>query len=1155
MRAPSPLRSAALALAALWLAPPALAAEPAIPHAQDRPPNEPYSAEEAARRMTVPEGFRVEVVASEPDLVNPVAMTIDERGRFWITESLEYPRHAAGPGRDRVKVLEDTDGDGKADKYTVFAEGLNIPSGIAVGHGGVWVANAPDILFLQDTDGDGKADKKEVVVTGFGRDDTHELPNSLTWGSDGWLYGWNGVFNQSVVKQKGKEFRFTCAIFRIDPKTRAFELFCEGTSNPWGIAWDEDGEAFASACVIDHLWHLTESNYYHRQGGPYPPFTWYSPSIVGHRHQKAAYCGIHYFDSDAYPEKYRGRLFMGNIHGGAINVDRLRRNGSTYIADPEPDFLAANDAWFMPVVQKTGPDGSLYILDWYDRYHCYQDANRDPAGIDRLKGRLYRVRYKETPRAPKFDLAREDNSELIRRLGDANVYYRDTAQRLLTERGEQVTTREALEKVVLDGSRSRKARMHALWALVGSGPLGGGFHSRLLAHDDPGFRAWGVRAAGNRRRVDPTIREKVAALVNDADPAVRLQVAIAARKLEGIDPIPVLVETLAKAGDDVLIPHVAWQNLHPLLETRGGPFVAALERWDLNRSHALAGLMPRALERLLARKDPDPAPLVGLFARLASGKASSPKAAESCLVALADRVQTGEIAGARLEALRAGLQPTLSKILAGPADSALHADAALLATSWKDPAALKAVRGMLARAGVPEAKRLQALDALVSAGDASAVEAVAPTLADPKAGSIDFRARALAALGRLDDPKVAAIVLAAYPKLDPELKPRAIELLTQRDAWGQALVDAVGRKEVPADAANVNQIRKLLGSKDAGLAGRARAVWGHVREGRNPDREAVVARMRTFLRGHKGDPVAGRAAFRKLCAQCHKIYGEGQEVGPELTGVGRSSYEALLSNVFDPNLVIGAAYQATTVATRDGRVLTGLLAEDSPQRIVLKVQGGKQEVIPRDDVEERKLSPLSLMPEEIEKQLAEPEWSDLIAFLSLDRPPGDPSARPIPGAGEVEPREAKNLPELDAILAGFAPGFTARDVGFEGNDALPGLVGEHFGRSGVLRTHPLAEGTPAVLRGAIDVPAGKKTTLLLDVSHDERGDWRLVVKADGRTLHSSTVGPGTTKGGWAEVAVDLTPFAGRKVHLELQNAASGWSWEYGYWGRIAIASE
>src|SRR5262245_50881250 len=469
----------------------------AIPHGQDAPPGLPLTPAEAVKKMTVPEGFSVEVIAAEPDIVNPVGMTFDERGRIWITESLEYPRHSAGPGKDRVKVLESTKGDGVYDKVTVFADGLNIPSGIAVGHGGVWVANAPDILFYREGPDGKAAGKPEVVVTGFGRSDTHELPNSLTWGPDGWLYGLNGVFNPSVVKSNnGKEYRFTCALFRIHPKTREFQIFCEGTSNPWGVAWDPEGSAFVSACVIDHLWHLVETGYYHRQGGAYPPFTWKLGSIVKHRHQKAAYCGIHYFDSDAYPPEYRDRLFMGNIHGGCINCDVLTRDGSSYFAKPAPDFLTANDAWFMPVVQKTGPDGCLYILDWYDRYHCYQDANRDPAGIDRGHGRLYRVRYNDSPRAGKVDLGKETNEQLIERLHSPNVYFRDIAQRLLCERNDAAANVK-LQKLVLAEQAPRKARLHGLWTLIGAGSLDINFHKQLLAHKDPSFRAWGVRAAGN----------------------------------------------------------------------------------------------------------------------------------------------------------------------------------------------------------------------------------------------------------------------------------------------------------------------------------------------------------------------------------------------------------------------------------------------------------------------------------------------------------------------------------------------------------------------------------------------------------------------------------------------------------------------------------
>jgi hypothetical protein len=572
-----------------------------IPRQQRKPPGPPLTPAQAIAKMTVPEGFSVELVASEPEIQNPVAMAFDEQGRIWITESFEYPRSKPGKGRDRVKVLEDTNGDGKADKVTIFAEGLNIPSGIAVGHGGVWVANSPDLLFMQDTDGDGKADKTEVVVTGFGRADTHELPNSLTWGPDGYLYGLNGVFNHSHVKQNGREFRFTCAMFRIDPRTRKFEVFAEGTSNPWGIAWDTEGSAFISACVIDHLWHITETGYYHRQAGAYPAFTWKIGSIVDYKHQLAAYCGIEYFDSEAYPKEYRDKLYMGNIHGGCINVDSVQRAGSTYVGNAVPDFLTANDVWFMPVAQKTGPDGCLYVLDWYDRFHCYQDARAHPDKVDRGHGRLYRIRYKDSPRAEPFNLASESGEQLVRRLRSSNVFIRRTAQRLLSERADSATY-GVLQSLVLDNDTPRKTRLHALWALIGQGKLNASFHKQLLASSDPGIRAWGVRAAGNFGQVSDELRETIGSMTSDRSPDVLLQLAIAATKIDGLDPLPLLVEVIANSGDDKLIPHIVWQNLHPLLGDRSGEFLALIKMQDLAAAPNLKKLLPRVTERILANK-------------------------------------------------------------------------------------------------------------------------------------------------------------------------------------------------------------------------------------------------------------------------------------------------------------------------------------------------------------------------------------------------------------------------------------------------------------------------------------------------------------------------------------------------------------------------
>jgi putative membrane-bound dehydrogenase-like protein len=963
-----------------------------VPHGQDRMPGPALSPAEAIRKMTVPPGFTVELVASEPELVNPVAMTFDEKGRIWVAESLEYPRRSAGPGRDRIKVFEDKDGDGKYETVTVFAEGLNIPSGIAVGHGGVWVANSPDILFYK-VGPDGKAaGKPEVVVTGFGRTDTHELPNSLTWGPDGWLYGLNGVFNYSRVRQKGKEWAFTCALFRIHPRTREFQLFCEGTSNPWGIAIDGEGSFFVSACVIDHLWHLAETGYYHRQAGPYPPFTWKIDSIVRHRHQKAAYCGLVWFDSDAYPAEYREKLYMGNIHGGCVNSDMLTRDGSTYLARTRPDFLTANDQWFMPVAQKVGPDGCLHVLDWYDRYHCYQDANRDPAGIDRRHGRLYRVRYKGTPRAAKFDLASETDDRLIERLGSPNVYFRDLAQRLLCERlPASAGLRPKLEKLALDDSSPRKARLHALWALVGAGPLEPTFHRKLLTHADAGFRAWGVRAAGNAGKVGNEVRDGVVALAKDRSPDVLLQVAVAAPKLEGVRPLPLLIDVLAQAGDDRLIPHIVWQNLHPLLEERAGRFLAVLR--ERGATPNLGRILPRVIERVLASRKPDPAVLADLLAVVREGRSADAGAARQVLAMLATKVQSGEIQGAALAGLRTRLGPVLSAEAEKPGGP-LRQDALLLAATLGEKAALPAVRRMAERGD--DGPRLRALEALVAARDEKALEAAGAALADGKRPA-GFRAGVLAALGRLDDDRVAPVVLARFDRLEGDLKPRAVELLTQRAGWAKALLKAVAEKKVAAGVLNVNQARRLLASRDAELVKLVREHYGTVREERNPAREKVVAQMRRMLERTKGDPERGITVYKKLCAQCHKIHGEGVEVGPDITSNGRSTFEQLLSNVFDPSLVIGAGYQAVTVETVTGRSLTGLLVEDSPARVVLKVQGGKQEVVARKDVERVQVSKLSLMPEDVEKQLGPQEIADLFAFLALDRPPGDPRARRIPG--------------------------------------------------------------------------------------------------------------------------------------------------------------
>ena len=412
---------------------------------------------------------------------------------------------------------------------------------------------------------------------------------------------------------------------------------------------------------------------------------------------------------------------------------------------------------------------------------------------------------------------------------------------------------------------------------------------------------------------------------------------------------------------------------------------------DLMEAPGVIKLMPRFVERILSRATPDTAS-VPVLVTMVAGR--DDEQARACLSVISAKAR--ELREADLAALKTGLQPILEKILYGKADNPLYLSAQLLAAQFNlGGIDARAVRKIFAAADQPEATRLQALEALITFRDPSLSSAVAEVLL---AGPSRFVGRVLDVLGRSDDPKLANMILDRYPKMDPEVQPLAVELLMQRQAWTRKLLNAVLEKRLPAGVINANHLRRILDSNDRDSIWAVEKAFGKIRTDRNPEREKVVTEMGKFLRQNLGDPKAGRLAFKKVCAQCHTIHGEGANVGPDLTSNGRGSFDQLLSNVFDPSLVIGPGYQATTVVTTNGRSLTGLVTEDSPQRIVLKLPGGGQQAIPRGDVESTTVSKLSMMPEGIENLMSRKELADLFAFLSLDRPPEDPTARPIPGA-------------------------------------------------------------------------------------------------------------------------------------------------------------
>jgi putative heme-binding domain-containing protein len=376
--------------------------------------------------------------------------------------------------------------------------------------------------------------------------------------------------------------------------------------------------------------------------------------------------------------------------------------------------------------------------------------------------------------------------------------------------------------------------------------------------------------------------------------------------------------------------------------------------------------------------------------------------ARSCLQKMAERMRTGEVDAPTIANLKDRLGGTLARFIAEP-QSPLHRDAIFVAAIWQDMAASRAVAALARQASAPAEERQLALATLVSARDPAATSIAAELLRSRDEAARPLQLAVFAALARADDPSIAGVVLDSYASLAPDSQSAAIELLTRRVVWSKPLLDHIVSEKIPKHALNVNQVRKLLSLGDSEISRSVAKLWGTIREGRDPAREQLIRDMRRLLESTPGDSRRGIAVFARLCGQCHKIHGEGQEVGPDITVNGRASYEQLLSNVFDPSLVIGEAYQARTVRTDDGRVVTGLLAEDSEQRVTLKVQGGKLETIAREEVVAMKTSELSLMPEGIEKQLQPQEIADLFAFITLDKHPDDKSARSIAGTPPRRP--------------------------------------------------------------------------------------------------------------------------------------------------------
>ncbi len=536
----------------------------------------------------------------------------------------------------------------------------------------------------------------------------------------------------------------------------------------------------------------------------------------------------------------------------------------------------------MPVSQQTGPDGCLYILDWYDRYHCYQDAGRDPAGIDRLKGRLYRIAYLGNEHAANFDLSKLNDHDLVGQLEIANNdFIRSTSARLLAER-HHPATRVELQKFILQPLEN-ETRVTALSALAGSLLADGArtddaFLAELMCDPEPAMREWAVRLAGNNdveaayapkadqaaRRVSPATRRLVLAAAHDISPDVRLQAAIAAPKVAAVEAIPTLIEILSYSADDPLIPHIVWNNLQPWMDDRAQLIVGQIWARGFEKNPIPAEFAFRLFDRLLAARTIDHQALQSQFAL--SLVQNRPAETQRYLRLLSEHLQSRELSGARLEVVKSALDRDLHQVLDGPHDGTLYLDVTLLTANWGDPAGVAAARELAVNPKTPDRRRIAAIEALAAAKDETILNTVESLLSARKTSPPGFRLRLFGALARLDAPKVADLVLAHYAQLDPDEKPLALQLLTQRVDWSKQLLAAIGAGRLPAHDLNLSQVRKLLAFGDKQLIDEVHARWGQIRDARDPQREQVIGRMRELIRAKHGNAAAGEKVFQRVCA-------------------------------------------------------------------------------------------------------------------------------------------------------------------------------------------------------------------------------------------------------------------------------------------------
>jgi putative membrane-bound dehydrogenase-like protein len=958
-----------------------------------------FAPEEAAQRMTVPAGIGVQLFAAEPLVRQPVAMTFDERGRLWVIQYLQYPNPAGlkrvkvdrysrteydrvpeppphGPrGADRITILEDSDGDGRADRAKDFIAGLNLASGMLHGRGGLYVLQTPYLLFYPDRNRDDLPDgDPEVLLTGFGMQDAHAVANSLAWGPDGWLYGAQG----STVTANIRGITFQQGIWRFHPVTHAFELFAEGGGNTWGLDFDRHGNLLAGTNVGGYaMLHQVQGGSYWKSFGKHGELR--NPYAFGYL-EHVAYadfrgghvtCGGIVYQGNSFPEPFRDRYIAANLLSHSVQWHELEPCGSTFTAKFGGELLASNDSWFAPVDVALAPDGALFVADWHDERTAHPDPD---ATWDRTNGRIYRLQAEGAKPLPSFDLSQLESEELVAELNSTSGWHRATARRLLIERAD-ATAGELLRQHL--NAKDDGDKLECLWTLHGQGALTAEQLAGLLRHEDQYVRMWAVRLLADSGQVSEEAAHRLVELATrEPSPAVRSQLACTAQRLPANQALPIVYALLRHDNDtdDSQIPLLLWWALERHAES-SGPILAAMKDSAIWNSK----LMRAHLVERLARRWMAPG---GVSERLSC----------AALLGLAPSTADRQLV---VQGMNAGLrgqhfESTPEELTAALADqwSREPRSAATIELGLRlgHPGALAESTAIAADDSRSEAERVAQIRLLGEIAAHQSLQALHTLFASPEE-SEGTRAAALSALGTLDDAAVSNQVLASYAQLPPSLRNQAIVVLAARKTSAATLLQAVLSQTIPAADISAAQQRQLASHDNRELDALITNIWGRVNAATPEEKLAVVRRLNNDLRAAAGNAENGKLLFREHCGKCHKLFGEGTAIGPDLTAANRGDRDFLLVSLVDPNSQVRKEFLSHVVQTVDGRVLTGIVVDESAAALILLDANNQRPTVNKNDIEAIEPSTVSLMPEGLLEKLSPGQLRDLFSYLQAPSVP------------------------------------------------------------------------------------------------------------------------------------------------------------------------